>query len=1694
MHRKITLHLLAAGIAVSAYSQTPIPDNDSFAARIQLFGSTVSATGRNTGATLEQGEPDPSFQAEKSVWWTWTAPSNGSVTITTAGSSFDTILTVFTGDALTNLVLVAFNDDSAGTNTSTVDFNVIAGTAYQVAVDGANGDEGNISLQLSMGPTQSPPANDNFANPITLTGAHLSNVAGSNVGATAELGEPFHADEIGQKSVWWTWTAPASGGLTLTTQGSSIDTLLAIYTGDSVSNLTFVAANDEDPLSIYTSRITCNVTTGTVYQIAVDGFDGDEGDIRLRLDLNDPFPVPPNDNFANRITLPSSNFSITATNVGATYEPGEPIHLVTLGGKTVWWQWTAPVSGGVTLTASNNLVDTLVCVYKGTSITNLTFVAGNDEDFLTAIEGDSTAYFNATAGTTYQIVVDGVDGSSGTFQLSLVIGGSDPVPPNDNFANRITLSGSSITTTNQNLGATLEPGEPLHHGYYGGKSVWWKWTSPGSGFVTIDTIGSLFDTILAVYTGSALTNLVEVASDDESGGNYTSLVTFPTKNNITYQIAVDGFDGDSYDLTLHVHFVAASYSLNVTTNPVGKGSVLIDPLPDQSGKYAPGSVVTLTATPISGVIFSNWSGSVASTNNPLVLTINSNKTLVAGFYVIPTTNIWTGANATNGNWTTGDNWTGGTPNPGDALIFPAGASRLAANTNDFPSHTTFKSIGFGGSDYMLSGNPIALNGGIGSTNSMGTNTLNLNVQLNANQTFRCGNSGAQLVLSGNVDLANRTLTTETVGNVTISGIISGSGSIVKTNSGTLSLAGNITNTFAGSTFVNQGTLELGQAGLAIAGLLTIGDAAGGANADVVRFIGNSQLAASTAVTINSSGKLDLNGFSGSVGPLTMTGSTIATGPGALALNSDVTVNAASTQAIISGNLSLQGAIRTFNVAEGSAPTDLLISAVVGDGSGPGGIQKTGPGSLKLTASNTYSGATTINGGTLNISNNSALGSTSQGTTVNSNASLSVSGLSIAGETLSLAGGTFDSNTSSNFWSGNISLSGTSIITVATNAPLNLAGGISGPGGLTKSAGGTLIFSGNKGNAYSGSTTVEQGTLLLSKTQSNAVAGPLVIGDGIGGANADVVRFAGNSQLGNAPAVTINSSGLLDLNGFSGVVGSLAMTGGNVTTGSGSLGLHGDLIVNAASIQSSISGRLGLEGGVRTFSIDDSGASIDLVISAVIEDGNGTGGIIKTGIGTMELTTANTYSGSTVLSQGKLIILNGSALGTATPGTVVTSNAVLSVLGGLISAEQLSLTGGTLSADSGSNFWFGDITLTNICIITGATNSFLSLSNRISGPGSLIKEGTGTLAFTGPLDNSYSGATTINAGTLMLSKTTSNAVPGSLTIGDGAGGLDSDLVRVQTAQQISSASQVTIASSGLLTLSNVSNFIGSISGNGHLELAGAAAALSTGDDGSTVFDGLILGAGQFTKTGTGTLSLNGNNLYSGPTWIDGGKLIINGSQLGSSITINPAGTLGGTGHVSNVSCFGVVSPGAGPGILWTSNLSFFSNATYRVELNGSSPGTGYDQIRASGNISLAGTLDVTLGFTPLPNASFVLITNEGIQPNIGNFAGLAEGSTLTIGGLQFQISYSAGLDSNDVILTISSPPPSLALSLLADGTAQLQGSGQSGQTYIIEAADALNPPIAWVQLVTNTIDPTGIYQFIDTNAPFAPARYYRTRFP
>ena len=124
-------------------------------------------------------------------------------------------------------------------------------------------------------------------------------------------------------------------------------------------------------------------------------------------------------------------------------------------------------------------------------------------------------------------------------------------PPNDNFSTATAISGSSGTTNGTNIRATKESGEPNHAGNVGGASIWYGWTAPANGSVIIDTIGSTFDTVLAVYTGSSVGSLTTIASDDDSGGNDASRVVFTASSNTTYRIAVDGFDGDTGNSVLN---------------------------------------------------------------------------------------------------------------------------------------------------------------------------------------------------------------------------------------------------------------------------------------------------------------------------------------------------------------------------------------------------------------------------------------------------------------------------------------------------------------------------------------------------------------------------------------------------------------------------------------------------------------------------------------------------------------------------------------------------------------------------------------------------------------------------------------------------------------------------------------------------------------------------------------------------------------------------------------------------------------------------------------------------------------------------------------------------------------------------------------------------------------------------------------
>ena len=415
-----TLAMIAASLLRLRAATTP--PNDDFANRITLTGPNFTASGSNTNATKQPQEPNHAGVADgKSVWWSWMAPDDGEVEITTDGSDFDTVLAIYVGSSVSALTVVASNDDrSQRLVSSRVRFVTFRGTNYQIAVDGSRDNTPSVgSIRLNLAFTSGPivrPPNDNFSNGIVVTG--ITQVAtGSNVRATREAGEPLHAGEPGDTSVWWRWMVPASGETLISTEGSSFDTLLGVYTGNSLSGLSLMASNDDvnAAIGIRTSEVIFNASAGQILQIAVDGYDAAWGDIRLSMG---PVVRPPNDNFTNRIVVTGTSLVVTGSNVRATREVGESLHAGQIGERSVWWGWTVPDSGPFAVSTQGSTFDTLLGVYTGISVTNLSPVASNNDANPPAVR-TSLVILNATAGQTLQIAVDGFEGASGNIVLQI---------------------------------------------------------------------------------------------------------------------------------------------------------------------------------------------------------------------------------------------------------------------------------------------------------------------------------------------------------------------------------------------------------------------------------------------------------------------------------------------------------------------------------------------------------------------------------------------------------------------------------------------------------------------------------------------------------------------------------------------------------------------------------------------------------------------------------------------------------------------------------------------------------------------------------------------------------------------------------------------------------------------------------------------------------------------------------------------------------------------------------------------------------------------------------------------------------------------------------------------------------------------------------------------------------------------------
>jgi hypothetical protein len=175
----------------------------------------------------------------------------------------------------------------------------------------------------------------------------------------------------------------------------------------------------------------------------------------------------------------------------------------------------------------------------------------------------------------------------------------------------------------------------------------------------------------------------------------------------------------------------------------------------------------------------------------------------------------------------------------------------------------------------------------------------------------------------------------------------------------------------------------------------------------------------------------------------------------------------------------------------------------------------------------------------------------------------------------------------------------------------------------------------------------------------------------------------------------------------------------------------------------------------------------------------------------------------------------------------------------------------------------------------------------------------------------------------------------------------------------------------------------------------------------------------------------------------------------------------------------------------------SDVELRIEVNGPGVGTGYDQLRVAGNVTLVKTvLTVTAGFSPGTNDSFVILEKTTPGPITGNFFNIPEGGLINAGPVQFQITYQGG-DGNDVVLRRFDAPIPMIGGISSDGSGQMLISGQGAPfvTYVLEATSELNSA-PWVPIATNSANGIGAYQFTDAmtdnGVQLHGARYYRLR--
>ncbi len=617
--------------------------------------------------------------------------------------------------------------------------------------------------------------------------------------------------------------------------------------------------------------------------------------------------------------------------------------------------------------------------------------------------------------------------------------------------------------------------------------------------------------------------------------------------------------------------------------------------------------------------------------------------------------------------------------------------------------------------------------------------------------------------------------------------------------------------------------------------------------------------------------------------------------------------------------------------------------------------------------------------------------------------------------------------------------GGNLWTVTGSGAVLFAGpSIGGAGGLTKKGAGLLILQDANPDTFTGTTTVNAGSLILYGQSGNAIVGDLVIGNGFGGAKADVVRLAAGGQIANTSSVTVNSSGLLDLNGFNETIGPLTLSAGNVSTGKGTLILNGDVTTLAASATASISGKLSLGPAgttTRTFTIANGDAGPDLYVSAKVSGPDGVE-LIKTGSGSLKLTGDNTYVGQTLVAHGKLEAASANALGGTGGTTTVNAGGILDYVNPTanstytFAAEPITLNGGKLEG-SGSSATLvvpGPITLAADSVVTEDSGTTLSLTGKVTGPAGFTKTGSGAVRLIHA--NDYVGATVVNQGVLYLDNAqalgATGAASGTTVTGSGTLFLEGGRTYAPEALTLSGqggeaalhsegsntwTGSVYLAASSNMNVSHGATLTvsGPISGPATSTFT-AGNAPDTDDDGTVLLTSANTYAGA-TVVSYGTLAAATSTALGSPTsGTNKGTTVKAGAtlRLQGGLTFDPTESLTLSGHGCNDA--GALYNGSGNNT-WAGSVSLAANAwvgaasgkTLTVTGVVSGPSTNLLGKVGNGTVALAaantyaGATHVYDGTLALKNAAALGATTAGTTVH--------DGATLQLrGGLTYKPEY------------------------------------------------------------------------------------------